>query len=128
MKNKFCNVLASIFLFASVSSAYADSIVQLWTCELHEGKTRAELMEVSVAWMDAVRSMKGSEGFEAYLEYPLAADNLNVFTFVMIADSGTNWGTFEDAYEDSPAAEVDEAWGEVADCSSSSLWNSVKIE
>lgn len=128
MKNKLSKAFAGVLLFACVSAANADSIVQLWTCELNEGKTRAELMEVSVAWMNAVKAMDGGEGFEAYLEYPLAADDLNVFTFVMIADNAKNWGAFQDAYEGSKAAEIDETWGEVADCSSSSLWSSVKIE
>ena len=125
----FCSVLfAGVLLIAYISPARADSLVQLWTCELNDGKTRAELMEVSVAWMNAVKSMDGAKDFEAYLEYPVASDDLDVFTFVLIADSATNWGTFEDAYEGSPAAKADEAWGEVADCSASSLWNSMKIE
>ncbi len=128
MKNKLSFLFAGVLLIAYISPARADSIVQLWTCELHEGKTRAELMEVSAAWMTAVKAMDGTEGFEAYIEYPITSDDLDVFTFVMIADNAKNWGAFEDAYEGSPAAKADEAWGEIADCSNSSLWTSVKIE
>jgi hypothetical protein len=128
MKNKLPSLLAGILTIACFGSANADSFVQLWSCELHEGKTTSELMEVSVAWMNAVNKMDGAEEFEAYLEYPAAADDLGVFTFVLVADSATNWGAFEDAYEGSAAAKADEAWEEVANCSSSSLWNSVKIE
>jgi hypothetical protein len=47
---------------------------------------------------------------------------------MLIADNAKNWGAFQDAYEGSAAAEADEAWGDVADCSTSSIWNSVKIE
>jgi hypothetical protein len=47
---------------------------------------------------------------------------------MLVADNAKNWGVYEDAYEGSAAEESDETWGDVADCSSSSLWNSVKIE
>jgi len=128
MKNKLSMLVTSVLMIAYISPARADSVVQLWTCDLNEGKTRAELMEVSVAWMNAVQSMDGAKGFEGYLEFPIASDNLDVFTFVLIADNAKNWGAFEDAYEGSAAAEADEAWGDIADCSISTLWNSVKIE
>ncbi len=128
MKNELSMLVASVLLIAYISPARADSVVQLWTCELNEGKTQVELMEVSVAWMNAVQSMDGAEGFEGYLEFPIASDNLGVFTFVLIADNAKNWGAFEDAYEGSAAAEADEVWGDIADCSTSTLWNSVKIE
>ncbi len=128
MKNKLSMIVASIMLMVYISPAHADSVVQLWSCELNEGKTQAELMEVSVAWMTAVKSMDGAKEFEGHLEFPIASDNLGAFTFVLIADNAKNWGAFEDAYEGSAAAEADEAWGDVADCSTSTLWNSVKIE
>jgi len=128
MKSKLSKIVACALLIVYISPAHADSVVQLWTCELNEGKTQAELVEVSVAWMNAVKSMDGAKGFEGYLEFPITSDNLGVFTFVLIADNAKNWGAFEDAYEGSAAAESDEAWGEVADCSTSSLWNSVKLE
>jgi hypothetical protein len=57
MKSKLSMLVASISLIVCVSPANADSVVQLWSCELNEGKTRAELMEVSVAWMNAVKAM-----------------------------------------------------------------------
>ena len=128
MKNKLSMLVASVLLIAYISPARADSVVQLWTCELNEGKTRVELMEVSVAWMNAVQSMDGADGFEGYLEFPIASDDLDVFTFMLIADSAKNWGAFEDAFEGSAAAEADEVWGDIADCSTSTLWTSVKIE
>lgn len=116
MNNKLPILFASVLLIAYISPARADSVVQLWTCEINDGKTRAELLDVSADWMKAVKAMDGAKEFEAYIEFPIASDNVNVFTFVMIADNAKNWGAFEDAYEGSPAAKIDEAWGEIADC------------
>jgi hypothetical protein len=67
-------------------------------------------------------------GFEGFIEFPIATDDLAEFTFVLVADNAKNWGAYQDAYEGSPAAKIDETWGEVTDCSISTLWNSVKIE
>jgi hypothetical protein len=128
MKNKFSILFAGILLIAYLSPAHADSVVQLWTCQLNEGKTRTELTEISMAWMKAVRSMEGAEGFEGFLEFPIAADDASVFTFVLVAGSASSWGAYQDAYEGSVAEEVDEDWGKVADCSKSSLWSSVKLQ
>ena len=55
MKNRFSILLAGILLIAYLSPARADSVVQLWTCQLNEGKTQAELTEISIAWMEAAR-------------------------------------------------------------------------
>lgn len=128
MKTRLTTLLLGVFLLSFGPIAQADSIVQLWDCELREGKTRAELMEVSVAWMNAVKAMDSAEGFEAYIEYPIAAATMNGFTFVMVVGSAAEWGAFEDAYPGSKADEIDEEWGQVAECSSSSIWASTKIE
>lgn len=128
MKNILSVFSAGLLLFAYVAPASADSVVQLWTCEINEGKTRAELLAVSAAWLTATQSVDGGADFEAYLEYPMAADDLSTFTFVLIASDAKSWGTYSDAYDGSASEKADEAWEEVADCSSSSLWKSVKIE
>lgn len=128
MKTKLTTLLCGAVLFSYSLVAQADSVVQLWDCELREGKTRAELMEVSVAWINAVKAMDGAEEFEAYIEYPIVAGNVNGFTFVMVVGSAAEWGVYEDAYPGSRAEEIDQDWKEVAECSSSSLWVSAKIE
>jgi len=128
MKNILSVFSAGLLLFAFAAPASASSFVQLWTCELNDGKTRAELMDISVTWLKAAQSMDGGADFEAYLEYPLASDDLSVFTFVLIASDAKSWGAFSDAYEGSAAEKADETWEDVADCSGSSLWESVKIE
>jgi len=58
----------------------------------------------------------------------VSSGDLEAFTFVLVVDSLTNWGAFEDAYEGSDAEKVDQDWDEVADCKSSSIWTSMKIE
>ena len=116
-------------MFLFTAPAYADSIVQLWSCKLNDGKTGDDLVAVSSAWLKAAKSMEGGDAIEAYLEFPIAAETEDgEFTFVMVVADTKTWGVFNNDYLDSPAGEAEEAWGEVATCSVSSLWASVEIE
>lgn len=127
-KTLIASLTTSLLLLFTVPT-YADSIVQLWNCKLNDGKTQADLVAVSSAWAKAARSMDGGDGMEVHLEFPIAADaGDGDFTFVMIVADTKAWGVFNNDYVDSPAGQADEAWGEVATCSDSSLWASVKIE
>ena len=73
--------------------------------------------------------MKGGKDLEVYVEFPIAAAaGDGGFSFVLIAADTKTWGVFNNDYANSPAAKADEAWAEIATCSASSLWQSVKIE
>ena len=127
--NKFTSLLAAasatLLLCAPAS---ADSLIQLWSCKISEGGTQDEMMELSTEWLKAVRSMDGGSELRVLIEYPMAADAaVGDFTFVLIAPDAATWGTFMDGYDHSAAAEVDEAWNEVASCSSSSMWQSIEL-
>ena len=127
-KTYIASLIASVvFLFAV--PANAENIVQLWSCKLNDGKTSADLVAVSSAWLKAAKSMEGGEEAKAYLEYPIVANaGDGDFTFVLVVPDTAAWGVFYNDYPDSPAGEADEAWGEVASCSSSSLWASAEVE
>ncbi len=129
MKNRILGVITTSFIFLLTAPASADSIVQLWSCKLHDGKTPADVAEASSSWLAAAKSMEGGKDLKVFLEYPIAADaGLGDFTFVLIAPDTKTWGLFNNDYSDSAVAEADEAWNKVANCSSSSIWASVEIE
>ena len=134
MKNR--SLLAAVLLFACASQAYADPIVQVWLCNLNEGKTRADVIELSTEWLKAAKSMGGGKGIDAHLEFPLVSDNSCDFKFVMTANTTNTWSLITEAtnnrgnadYARTAMGKVDEAWYGLAVCSSSSLWNSVDIK
>jgi hypothetical protein len=127
MKNITKWVLASLLL-GSFSVVNAD-VVQVWNCTLKDGKTDADLAKVSSDWLAAAKSMKGGEEMKVYHDFPLVASSgAGGFNFVMIAPNPEAWGVFQGGYDASAAAKADEAWNAVADCSGSSLWNSVKVD
>ena len=112
------------------ASAFADSVVHIWTCELNDGKTGEDVVEVSSAWLKVARSMEGGEDLDLNLEFRIAADvGDGGFNFVLIAANEKTWGTWYGASDpDSAMEEANTAWAEVATCSSSSLWFSAEIE
>ena len=129
MKFTALRIITIAMLLLLALPAYADSVVQVWNCELEDNKTGEDLQAVSKAWLKAARGIKGGEELEVYLNYPVGAgEDTEGVLFVLVAPSFSAWGAFEDGYEDSPAAEADEAFNEVASCSTPSLWGSVEIE
>ena len=103
---------------------------QLRQCKLHDGKTGADLMKASSAWLAAHKSLKGGNELKAYHNIPLAANaGDGDFNFVMILPDVETWGVYMGGHEEgSDATETDNTWGEVASCKGSNLWNSVEVE
>lgn len=112
-----------------LASGASAEIVQVWECNLRDGKTQAELTEASAAWTAAAKKQKGGGELNISLEFPLAAEaGPGGFNFVLIAPDAATWGTFNDNYEGSAAQAADRAWDEVATCSGAALYNSIDIE
>lgn len=117
-------------MFVFTASAHADSVVHIWTCELNDGKTNADVMAASSDWLKVAKSMEGGEDLKLYLEFRIAANvGDNDFNFVLIAADEKTWGVwYGGADPDSKMQNANTAWFEVAACSGSSLWFSVEIE
>ena len=129
MKKIIIASLTASVMFLFTAPAYADSILQLWSCKLNDGKTGADVIAASSAWLKAAKTNEGGEDIEVFVDFPIAADaGDDDFTFVLVVADTKTWGVFNQDYLDSPAGEAEEAWSEVATCSVSSLWESFEIE
>ena len=129
MKKVTIASLTASVMFLFTAPAYADSILQIWSCELNDDKTTADLVAASSAWLKAAKSNEGGEDIEVSLEFPIVGDagDGDFFFVLSVADTKT-WGVFNHDYLDSPAGQAEEAWANVATCSESSLSASVDIE
>jgi hypothetical protein len=60
----------------------------------------------------------------------VAADaELGSFIIVFYLPDFTSWGEFMDAYPDSPVAQIDEGWDDIAPCEgTSALWVTTDLE
>ena len=129
MKKIIIASLTASVMFLFTAPAYADSILQIWSCEINDGKTGDDVVAASSVWLKAAKSNEGGENIKAFVEFPIVGDSGDAdFFFVLsVADTKT-WGAFNHDYPDSPAGQAEEAWAEVATCSESSLSASVEIE
>ena len=130
MKKRIIASLTTSVMLLFAASAFADSVVHIWTCELNDGKTGADATAVSSEWVKVAKSREGGENLEVYLEWPIAASaGDDSFNFVLIVADEKTWGVwFGGDDPDSAMQDANTAWSEVAACSGSSLWYSVEIE
>jgi hypothetical protein len=129
MKKTLLGSIATSLMLLFTAPVYADNVVQIWNCTLNAGKTTADIIALSSAWLKAAKGMEGGEDLDVSLEFPMAANvSDSSFNFVLIAPDAKVWGVFNADYEGSAAADVDATWFETASCSSSSLWNSIDLE
>jgi len=126
----FAALVMSMSLLAAVPAGAAVP-TQMWRCELNDGASEEDLEGAVKEWLKAARGMNGGSGFEAYVYFPVAVNATNQVDalIVLVAPSFEDWGKFWDAYQDSPASEVEaETHSKVVTCPDSVLWQSVKIE
>lgn len=129
MKSTILKITIISILMAVAITAHAESAVQVWACKLKDGKTPQDAGTVSSAWLKAAKGVKGGEKMKVFLDFPVAANvGGGNFNFVLVTPSFDEWGAFNGAYDGSAAAKADEAFSDVATCTSSYLWTSVEVE
>lgn len=120
-------IVATLLVFAV--PVYSGSATQIFLCEQVGDTTDEQVDEIASAWLKAAKGMKGGENLQGYLRFPVAANvGEHDFAFVLITPSFAEWGAFTDAYEGSPAEEIDKKFDEMADCGKSTLWESFPVK
>ena len=115
----------SLLMFSGLANA---DVAQVWVCKIVEGKTYDDAMDLSKKWLDAAKSM--NDNAQARVYWPVAGQSdQGSFVFVFYLPDFKTWGEFEDAYPDSPAADVDAGWDAIAPCEKvSSLYATTLLE
>jgi hypothetical protein len=126
MRKKLLVIFAGLLL--TTSSAYADAVLHIWHCHINDGYTGDDVMTATEEWFAAARAVDGGADLIVYLDVPIAAKaGDGDFNFVLEAADERVWGNWF-AAEDEGLSAANEAWSEVARCSSSSMWYSNKVE
>ena len=106
-------------------------VVQIWSCEMKDDTTEAQVEAIAADWLKAVRQMPGGAAVKMRVFFPAVASGAgNVdFYFVLNAPSFTDWGKIWDAYQDdSAAAKSDDLNQGRVTCADSQLWEAHAIE
>ena len=125
----FVSMMMTVMMVAA-APAFSSQATQIFSCEQDDETTEAQLRAQAQDWLTAARTMKGGEGIDAYLYFPIAVNSMREsdFFFVIVAPSFEQWGVFWDGYEGSPAAAVDAKNNNTGTvCPNSGVWESEKI-
>ena len=129
MNKKVITGLVSSMMLLFAGSAFAD-VIHVWNCKLNDGKTSADAVTISADWLHTAKTIEGGEDFEVYVNFPIAANaGDGEFLFVLVVPDTRAWGVWFAG--DGPNSAIDDAnarWAEVAGCSRSAIWDSVKVE
>ena len=129
MKKIFGLMLVAVMLTVA-APAYSARASQVFSCEMEDDATEAQVKAGASKWLEAAKGMKGGANLEAWVYFPVAVDDMGEsdVLFVVVSPSFTEWGEFWDGYEGSAAAKIDNANRDFTVCPNSSLWESVQVD
>jgi len=130
MKTKMFWMFVLVMVIACASAFAGGEATQMWSCEIEDEATEAQVIEGAQKWLAAAKKIKGGENIEAYVYFPIAVNATSGMDamFIVTAPTFKEWGEFWDGYEGSEAAKIDTANQEFVVCPDSVVWESVKIK
>ena len=114
---------------AAPSHAETGAAWQVFECEILDETTEDQIVALAEKWLDTAKSMKGAEGIEVHVLFPVSAEmGENDFKLLLKVPSFAAWGALWDVYDESAAADVEDTWSQMFDCPDSGLFEGFKIE
>ena len=104
----------SVFLLLSVA-VHAEPISIVWYCELKDGSTKEDAMEINARWLKWARATGGSDEITSSYVSTIIGD-LSAFMWVDTYPDIATWGKVADA-----DSEFDAEFDEVSTCSSNRM-------
>ena len=122
-------LVSLLVVVAAPSYSESGEAWHVYQCEILDETTEDQIVELAETWVEAARKMKGGEKIEVYVFFPAAAEmGASDFRLLLRAPSFADWGTLWDAYDDSAANDIEDAWQELFDCPDSWLFEGYKVE
>ena len=122
-------VLISMLIIIAAPAYSGGVAMQMWKCELDYDASEQDVKDMAAKWLKAAKTMKGGKNLEAYVNFPVAVNNMGEtdMIFTVTAPSFEEWGKFWDSYVGSPAAEIDKMNDKVV-CPDSGVWESFQVK
>jgi len=115
LKKIMLATVTSVFLLLSVT-VHAEPVTIVFSCELNDGSTKEDAMEVNARWLKWARATGGSDEITSSYVSTLIGD-LGGFLWVDTYPDISTWGKIWDA-----DPEFDAEFDEVATCSSNRMY------
>jgi len=129
MKTILGLVFTSMLMIVA-APAYSGVAMQMWKCELDDGVPEQDVIDMAADWLKAAKTVKGGEGLEAYVYFPIAVNDTGEsdLIFTVVAPSFEEWGKFWDSYGGSEAAAIENKQNDKVVCPDSAVWESFKVQ
>ena len=130
MKKTVMQLVLISILMIFAAPAYSGVATQMWKCEMEDDATEQDVKADAAKWLKAAKKLNGGERLEAYVYFPVAANNMGEtdLIFTVTAPSFEEWGKFWDAYGGSEAAKIEKENEEQVVCPDSAVWESFKVK
>jgi hypothetical protein len=115
LKKIMLATVTSVFLLLSVV-AQAEPVTIVFTCELNDGKTKDDAMEINSRWLKWARATGGSDEITSSYVSTMIGD-FGSFMWVDTYPDIATWGKVADADSD-----FDDEFDEVATCSGNRMY------
>ena len=119
-------ILLTVFLLIPgfcMADNHGGAVVEMWKCELKEGKESDDVMANNKKWLAMTRKATGSEDVDSFMMNPVVG-TLTKFVFADVYPDMATWAKAKSA-EDTPEGEAIEAtFNELMDCTDNRLFRS----
>ena len=115
LKRIMLATVTSVFLLLSVA-VHAEPVSIVWYCELKDGSTKEEAMEINARWLKWARSTAGTDEITSSYVSTIIGD-LGSFMWVDTYPDIATWGKIVDS-----DSEFDDEFDEVSTCSGNRMY------
>ena len=126
MRNQMKSILATLAICCLSASALADSVAEVFTCKLHEGKTMEDAKAVNKVWLAFMRA-NVAESITSTAATAVVGDS-DTFMYVDTYPDLETWAKGKAARETDEGAAVEGAFDAVLKCPSNRLWKLQRAE
>jgi len=123
------NILLALALCLAPFLAFADSgdvrTVEMWQCELKDGKKMEEVQANNEKWLAMTRKVTGSDEIRSYAMTTVVGDQSN-FVFVDTYPDLATWSAAKSAEKSAEGDAISAAFEELMDCSKNRLFKSTQ--
>lgn len=118
-------LLGIVFLLAPASVLADDheAIVELWKCELKEGKKMEDVEANNSKWLALAKKSAGTEKVSSFLMTTVVGDQTK-FVFADVYPDMATWSSQKSAEETEEGKAIEATFDELIDCSDNRLYKS----
>ena len=124
MKKLLPGAFVALVTLCLSSVATADSVAEVWTCEVKEGKTIEDVQATNSKWLKWINAHVEGGGITSSIGTAVVGNN-DIFIFVDTYPNLATWAAAKDVLDSDEGGEIDELFEDVSECSENRLW---KIE